>query len=398
MPCFDVILGMDWMRPRAAALFASGDLAATFKHEGQVYNIPAVDSADSEQSASEQGTGKAQQPIQFMSAMAFSKTVKLQEVHMYIVRMITSFDEDGCIMAAVTEDAIPLQQNNTPVTDPRVEKLKAQYPDVLCTEQPKGLPPQRPTVPTIPLTNENLTVFQQMYRLSPVEKSELEAQLKDLLQRGLIRPSTSPFGSPILFVKKKDGSMRMVVDYRQLNKLTVKNRYPLPRIDDLFDRLHGAQFFSSLDLMSGYHQIRLHESDVPKTAFRTPAGLYEFLVMPFGLTNAPATFQTEMNKLLGHLPFVAVYLDDILIHSKSEQEHEEHLHQVLEILREAQLIVKFKKCSFYKQELPFLGHIISAEGVKVDPAKTKVVDEWPAPQNTHQLQQFLGLSNYFRQY
>jgi hypothetical protein len=189
----------------------------------------------------------------------------------------------------------------------------------------------------------------------------------------------------------------MVVDYRDVNKITVKNRYPLSRIDDLFDRFHGAQYFSKLDLMSGYHQIRLHDTDVPKTVFRTPAGLYEFLVLPFGLTNAPVTFQTQMNRVLGHLPFVLVYLDDILIFSKTEEEHNEHLEIVLDIFRKEKLIAKLTKCSFYQPSLSFLGHIISADGVKADPEKRHVVVEWPVPTTTNQLQQFLGLSKYFRQ-
>ena len=141
-----------------------------------------------------------------------------------------------------------------------VDKLKQEYPDVLCTDQPQGLPPDRPVVHTIPLINEGLTVFKQMYRLSPSEKAEVQKQVTDLLNRGLIRPSTSPFGSPVLFVKKKDGSWRMVIDYRSLNKITIKNKYPLPRIDDLFDRLHGGKYFTSLDLMSGYHQIKIKDS------------------------------------------------------------------------------------------------------------------------------------------
>ena len=150
---------------------------------------------------------------------------------------------------------------------------------------------------TIPLINEGLTVFKQIYRLTPAEREEVQRQIQDLLSKGLIRPSTSPFGSPILFVKKKDGTLRMVIDYRSLNKITIKNKYPLPRIDDLFDRLQGGKYFSSLDLMSGYHQIRIKDSDVPKTAFRTPVGHYEFLVLPFGLSNAPTTFQSVMNRI-----------------------------------------------------------------------------------------------------
>jgi hypothetical protein len=177
-----------------------------------------------------------------------------------------------------------------------------------------------------------------MYRLSPAEKQEMQNQMTDFLQQGLIRPSSSPFGNPILFVKTKDGTMWMVIDYRSLNKITVKNCYPLPLIDDLLDRLHGATFFTSLGLMSGYHQIRLHESGIPKTAFRTPSGLYEVLVMPFCLTNAPATCQSEMSRLSGHLDFVVVYLDYIFIFSPTEQEHHVHVRRVLDILIREKLV------------------------------------------------------------
>jgi len=177
--------------------------------------------------------------------------------------------------------------------------------------------------------------FKGMYRLSPKEKREMEKQITDMLEKGLIEPSTSPYGAPILFVMKKDGAMRMCIDYRELNKITKKNRYPLPRIDDLLDSLAGAQVFSSLDLQSGYHQILLNDSDVEKTAFRSPLGHYQFRVLPFGLTNAPATFQALMNRVFGNDigKFVLVYLDDILIYSKSKEEHEKHLVAVLDKLK-----------------------------------------------------------------
>ena len=241
-------------------------------------------------------------------------------------------------------------------------------------------------------------MFKQIYRLSPAEKEEVQRQVQDLLSKGLIRPSTSPFGSPILFVKKKDGTLRMVIDYRSLNKITIKNKYPLPRIDDLFDRLQGGKYFSSLDLMSGYHQIKIKDSDVPKTAFRTPVGHYEFLVLPFGLSNAPATFQSVMNRIFEHLDFIIVYLDDILIFSKSLEEHKQHVKIVLDILRKEKLIAKHPKCSFYQTSLPFLGHILGADGLRVDPKKIQVVQEWPTPANVNHVQQFLGLANFFRDF
>ncbi|KAL5567449.1 hypothetical protein UlMin_024084 [Ulmus minor] len=184
--------------------------------------------------------------------------------------------------------------------------------------------------------------------MAPAELKELQVQLQELLDKGFVRSSYSPWGAPVLFVKKKDGSMRMCIDYRELNKVTIKNKYPLPRIDDLFDQLKGAVVFSKVDLRSGYHQLKIKEDDVPKSAFRTRYGHYEFLVMPFGLTNAPAAFMDLMNRIFREYldKFVIVFIDDILIYSKSQKEHEQHLRVVLQTLKQHQLYAKFSKCEF----------------------------------------------------
>ena len=199
------------------------------------------------------------------------------------------------------------------------------------------------------------------YRMSPAELKEWKDQLQDLLSKGFIRPSVSPWGAPVLFVKKKDGTMRMCIDYRQLNKVTVKNKYPLPRIDDLFDQLQGASLFSKIDLRSGYHQLKIRASDIPKTAFRTRYGHYEFLVMSFGLTNAPATFMEVMNGVFRPYldSFVIVFIDDILVYSKTEEDHVRHLRIVLQRLREEKLYAKFSKCEFWLTSVTFLGHVVS---------------------------------------
>mmetsp|Transcript_196 Transcript_196/g.504 ORF Transcript_196/g.504 Transcript_196/m.504 type:complete len:236 (-) Transcript_196:190-897(-) len=192
----------------------------------------------------------------------------------------------------------------------------------------------------------------------------------------------------------------MCIDYRALNKITVKNKYPLPRTDQLLDSLAGAKVFTSLDLQSGYHQIRITPEDIPKTAFRTPIGHYQFKVLSFGLTNAPATFQAAMNDLFRPFlsKFVVVYIDDILIFSKSQAEHVQHLQQVLEVLRENKFTIKLSKCEFEKPDVKFLGHIVGADGVKVDPAKTKVVTNWPVPKHLSALRSFVGLATYFRKF
>jgi hypothetical protein len=213
------------------------------------------------------------------------------------------------------------------------------------------------------------------YHHSLVQQSELKSQFNDLLSKGYIRPNKSPWGAPILFVKKKDGSLRLCVDYHRLNKLTIKNKYPLPRVDDLFDHLHGSKIFSKIDLKSGYNQIRIKECDIEKTRFRSRLGHCEYVVMPFELTNALATFRTLMNSLfMKHLgKFVLVFMDDILIFSKTVEEHQDHLQQVFEILRSNKLFAKISKCEFFSSCVDFLGHLISDEGILVDPRKIKTI-------------------------
>ncbi|GKA02082.1 putative reverse transcriptase domain-containing protein [Tanacetum coccineum] len=186
------------------------------------------------------------------------------------------------------------------------------------------------------------------YKLAPSEMQELSDQLQELADRGFIRPSTSPWGAPVLFVKKKDGSFRMCIDYRELNKLTVKNRYPLPRIDDLFDQLQGSSVYSKIDLRSGYHQLRVRDEDIPKTAFKMRYGHYKFQVMSFGLTNAPAVFMDLINRVCKPYldKIVIVFIVDILIYSRNKEEHEDHLRTILELLKKEKLYAKFSKCDF----------------------------------------------------
>ncbi|GJV10246.1 putative reverse transcriptase domain-containing protein [Tanacetum coccineum] len=232
------------------------------------------------------------------------------------------------------------------------------------------------------------------YRLAPSEMKELSEQLKELLEKGFIRPSSSPWGAPVLFVKKKDGSFRMCIDYRKLNKLTVKNRYPLLRIDDLFDQLQGSSVYSKIDLRSGYHQLRIREEDIPITAFRMRYGHYEFQVIPFGLTNAPAVFMDLMNRVCKPYldKFVIVFIDDILIYSKTKEEHSEHLKIILDLLKKEKLYAKFSKCDFWLESVQFLGHVINREGVHVDPAKIEAIKNWPVLTSPTEVRQFMGLA------
>ena len=204
----------------------------------------------------------------------------------------------------------------------------------------------------------------------------------------------------MLFVKKKDDTWRLCIDYRQLNKVTIRNKYPLPRIDDLFDQLQGARVFSKIDLRSGYHQLRIRESDIPKTAFRTIYGHYEFLVMSFGLTNAPAAFMDLMNRVFRPYlnRFVIVFINDILVYSRSELEHERHLGLVLQTLRQYQLYAKFSKCEFWLSRVGFLEHVVSADGIYVDPQKVEAVANWEQPTTVTEVWSFLGLAGYYRRF
>jgi hypothetical protein len=235
-----------------------------------------------------------------------------------------------------------------------------EYADVFPDELP-GMPPDRDIEFAIELQPGIAPISKRPYRMPPAELAELKKQLQELLDKGFIRPSTSPWGCPALFVKKKDESLRLCIDYRPLNAVTIKNKYPLPRIDVLFNQLVGAKVFSKIDLRSGYHQIKIRASDIPKTAFSTRYGLYEYLVMSFGLTNAPAYFMYLMNSVF--MPeldkFVVVVIDDILVYSKNKEEHAGHLHVVLQRLREHRLYAKLSKCDFWLKEIKFLGHTIS---------------------------------------
>ncbi|GJS90197.1 putative nucleotidyltransferase, ribonuclease H [Tanacetum coccineum] len=257
-----------------------------------------------------------------------------------------------------------------PRGDPNVVdcgRVLASFSDVF-PEDLSGLPPQRQVEFRIELVAGATPVAKSPYRLAPSEMQELSGQLQELQDKGFIRPSHSPWGAPVLFVKKKDGSFRMCIDYRELNKLTVKNRYPLPRIDDLFDQLQGSRYFSKIDLRSGYHQLTVV---MRKLSYKT---------------------HLEPDK------FVIVFIDDILIYSKSKEEHEGHLRLVLELLRREKLYAKFSKCEFWLQEVHFLGHVINQGGIHVDPGKIEAVKNWEAPTSPTGVRSFLGLAGYYRRF
>jgi hypothetical protein len=277
--------------------------------------------------------------------------------------------------------------------------IVCEYLDVFLDDLP-GIPMDREIEFIIALQPGTAPISKRPYRMPPNELAELKIQLQDLLDKGYIRPSASPWGCPALFMKKNDNSLRLCVDYHPLNAVTVKNKYPLPRIDILFYQLAGAKVFFKVYLRSGYHQIKIRPSDIPKTAFSTRYGLYEYLVMSFGLTNAPAYFMYLMNSVFMQEldKFVVVFIDDILIYSKNPEDHAIHLRIVLQKLRDHHLYAKFSKCEFWLGTVKFLGHTISSDGISVDPSKVQEVMDWKPPTSVHQIRSFLGFAGYYHRF
>nr|AAN16328.1 putative polyprotein [Oryza sativa Japonica Group]AAP52669.1 retrotransposon protein, putative, Ty3-gypsy subclass [Oryza sativa Japonica Group] len=313
-------------------------------------------------------------------------------------RKVTLTSNDGRVVTVHALSSESLRSRLNQITLEEIPIVR-EYSDVFPDDLP-GMPPKRDIEFRIDLVPGTTPIHKRPYRMAANELAEVKRQVDDLLQKGYIRPSSSPWGAPVIFVEKKDHTQRMCVDYRALNDVTIKNKYPLPRIDDLFDQLKGATVFSKIDLRSGYHQLRIKEEDIPKTAFTTRYGLFECIVMSFGLTNAPAFFMNLMNKVFMEYldKFVVVFIDDILIYSRTKEEHEEHLRLALEKLREHQLYAKFSKCEFWLSEVKFLGHVISAGGVAVDPSNVESVTNWKQPKTVSEIRSFLGLTGYYRRF
>jgi hypothetical protein len=278
-------------------------------------------------------------------------------------------------------------------------RVVSDFPDVFPEDLP-GMPPDHDIEFSIKLIPGTAPISKRPYRMYVKDLAELKKQIEELLSKGFIRPSSSPWGSPTLFVDKKDRSRRLCIDHRSLNEVTIKNKYPLARIEDLFYQMKGANVFSKIDLRSGYHRLKIRVEDIPKTAFTSKYGQYEFTAMSFGLTNAPAYFMYLMNKVfIEYLDkFVVVFIDDILVFSRSEGEHEEHLRLVLQKLREHQLYAKFSKCAFWLKEVSFLGKIITDGGIAVDASKVRDVLDWSPPKNVPETRSFLGLPGCYRRF
>lgn len=363
---YDVILGMDWLEQHSPMKVDWQAKTLQFNYNQKEICLKGV-------------------KANIQNCKTLSATQVQGLVHRSAVRHVVEF----CSIELAVEDSdIPAE----------VSQLLLKFAPIF--EEPKGLPPSRAFDHSIPLLPGAKPVNLRPYRYNPVQKDEIERQVAEMLQQGVIQPSASHFSSPVLLVQKKDLTWRFCIDYRHLNAIAVKNRYPLPIIDELLDELAGSSLFTSLDLRAGYHQIRMRPEDEHKTACKTHNGHYEFRVMSFGLTGAPATFQGIMNQILAPLlrKVVLVFIDDILIYSRTLQEHLILLHQVFQLLSEHQLKVKRSTCSFARPSLTYLGHVISASGVATDPKNIKAVQAWTIPVNVKEVRRFLGLAGYYRKF
>lgn len=366
LQCYDIILGMDWLSTHCPMEIHWQDKWLAFQQDQQRVIL--------------QGQ--------------LSDNYSIEPVSASQLHHLDTLDELWCTLT-LRQSTEPTQADPLPK---KIEQLITRFASLF--DPPNGLPPNRSHYHTIPLV-QGATPFRiRPYRYNPAQKDEIERQVADLLSKGMIQPSCSPYASPIILARKKTGDWRLCIDYRHLNSLTIKNKYPLPVMDELLDELQGAVWFTSLDLSSGYHQIPMDPKDIPKTAFQTHNGHFEYKVMPYGVTGGPTTFQLTMNSVLAPLlsKCVVVFIDDILIFSKNWDDHLLHIRTVFSILDQNQFKVNLSKCSFAQQKLHYLGHVISHEGVATDPTKVIAIKSWPTPRNAKDIRSFLGLAGYYRKF
>ena len=337
--------------------------------------------------------------VQIIDRKEFAKAALDPNKEAFVVHVATVTAEPMIIHPAREAQIALLKANEAPVTIP-VEY--SDFSDVFSEKSAAELPEHTEiNTHAIDLEEGKQPPYGPIYSLGPVELETLKTYIETNLANGFIRPSKSPAGAPILFDRKPDGSLRLCVDYRGLNNLTIKNRYPLPLIGESLDRLGRAKRFTQLDLTSAYHRMRIKEGDEWKTAFRTRYGHFEYQVMPFGLSNAPASFQGYVNKILAEKLdiFVIVYLDDILIYTKDTgQGHVDAVRWVLEILRKYGLFANLKKCRFHQDEVRFLGYVVSAQGIQMEEERIEAVKNWPEPKSVRDIQVFIGFANFYRRF
>ncbi|XP_026396241.1 uncharacterized protein LOC113290867 [Papaver somniferum] len=359
----DIVLGADWLRQFGNVTFNFSTLSISFVHQDVEVTLS--------------GT---------------SKPPSLKQISKKGVQKFFQTNTHGVCAQLFSVSDAPTNVSHSP----EIISLLQEFQDVF--ETPTTLPPHRSLDQTIPLQPNSTPVNQRPYKCPYVQKGVIEALIQEMLQQGIIQSNHSPFASPILLVKKKENSWRFCVDYRRLNDITIKDKFPIPIIDELLDELRGSGVFTKIDLRSGYHQIRLFTPDIHKTTFRLYQGHYEFLVMPFGLTNAPATSQALMSDIFKPFirKFILVFFDDILVYIPDMESHLVHLQQVLSVLRQHQLHAKLSKCCFAQSELEYLGHIITPSGVVADPSKISSMTSWPTPTTIKALRGFLGLTGYYR--
>jgi len=375
---YDAILGMTWLAAHDP-LIGWADRTITLRTPGQPprHIKPILDPNESSRVST----------LASIGLNALRKAIRRNEI----------LEVYAIVLKPTASDAAAGTQKE----DPIAEKILLDFADVMPGKLPSGLPPTRGVQHRIDLKpGSRPPPVRPLRHQSPKDADVFQRYVRDLVENGQARESTSPYGAMALIVRKKDGTDRVVVDYRGLNEITVKNKYPLPLMDELFDRVQGAKFFTKLDLRTGFHQIRVAEEDVHKTAFRTRYGSFEFLVLPMGLCNAPGTFMALMNNVFRDMldKSVIAFLDDILIFSRTKEEHETHVREVMTRLRAQQLYVKRSKCEFFRAEVEFLGHRIGADGLSVSQDKVQAVRDWPAPACVKDVRAFLGLAGFYRKF
>lgn len=377
LQCFDMILGADWLEEHSPTWIHWRKKIMRFPHLGRRIQLKGI--REDKVPAS---------PISQRKLKGLFRRKAVSDCVIIQPELASDSVHHDHVFSIAEKEEIPQV----------VQQLISKYDSLF--QEPTQLPPERSCDHSIPLLPGAQPVNVRPYRYSPQQKTEIEQQIATMLKTGIITPSRSSFASPVLLVKKKDGTWRFCVDYRHLNALTVKNKHPLPIVDELLDELSGASWFTKLDFRSGYHQIRVAKGEEFKTAFKTHSGLYEFRVMPFGLTNAPATFQSIMNTIFAPIlrKHVLVFMDDILVYSPSLETHLFHLEQVFQIIQEHKFCIKQSKCVFAQPQLEYLGHVISANGVSTEPSKIQAVVDWPVPKSIKALRGFLGLTGYYRRF